>query len=76
MEFSTKPSEEQREIPTKPAAGDVMPKNQAVSASRDRASGEQASRVRKDLHAAQKLARKKRMKAAHHRRLNASHAKG
>ena len=76
MEFSTKPSEEQRETPIKPAAGDVVPKNQGVSASRDQASGERTKSVRKDLHAAQKLARKKRMKAAHHRRLNASHAKG
>ena len=76
MEFSTKPAEEQRETPTKPATENVIPKNQSVSTSRDQASGERTSRVRKDLHAAQKLARKKRMKAAHHRRLNASHAKG
>ena len=76
MEFSTKPGEEQKENPAKPAAGDVIPKSQGVSPSRDQASGGRTKTVRKDLHAAQKLARKKRMKAAHRRRLNASHAKG
>ena len=70
MEVSIRPDEEQKEIPAKPATGDV------VSKTKNAASGERTNTVHKDPRAAQKRARKKRMKAAHHRRLKASHAKG
>ena len=51
-------------------------KSANVATSGDREAAERAKPVRRDPHAAQKLARKKRMKAAHRRRLKASHAKG
>ncbi|HWY71245.1 MAG TPA: hypothetical protein VNX88_21445 [Terriglobales bacterium] len=76
MEVSIRPDEEQKETPAKSANGDVMPKNKNAAASGDRESGERTRAVRKDPGAAQKLARKKRLKAAHRRRLKASHAKG
>jgi hypothetical protein len=76
MEVSVRPDEEQREIPTKPAAGDVASKNKQAAAPGDRESGERINAHRKDPRAAQKLARKKRMKVAHRRRLKASSAKG
>ena len=76
MEVSIKPDEEQRETPAKPAAGDVVSKNKNAGASGDRESGQRTNALRKDPRAAQKLARKKRMKAAHRRRLKASSAKG
>ena len=76
MEVSVRPDEEQKETPAKPTAGDAVSKNKNAAASVDRGSRERTNRVRTDPRAAQKLARKKRMKAAHHRRLKASHAKG
>ena len=75
MEVSIMPDEEQKEIRAKPATGDVVSKTKNA-ASGNRESGERTNAVPKDPRAAQKLARKKRMKAAHHRRLKASHAKG
>jgi hypothetical protein len=76
MEISISPDEKQKETPATPATGDVMPKSKNVAASGDRESGGRTNTVRKDPRAAQKIARKKRMKAAHRRRLKASHAKG
>jgi hypothetical protein len=76
MEVSIRPDEEQKETPAKPAAGEAVSKNKNAAASGDRESGEHTRVVRKDPRAAQKLARKMRMKAAHRRRLRASHAKG
>jgi hypothetical protein len=76
MESSARPDEEQRETPAKPVSGNVVSKNKYAVASGDRESGERMNTPRKDPRAAQKLARKKRMKAAHRRRLKASSAKG
>lgn len=50
------------------------PESTNVATAADRASRERVNR--KDQQAAQKLVRKKRLKAAHHRRLKASHTKG
>jgi hypothetical protein len=76
MEVSTMRDEEQKESQAKSAAGDVISRNENAATSGDRESGERKKIVRRDPHAAQKLAKKKRMRAAHHRRLKASHAKG
>ncbi|PYY15426.1 MAG: hypothetical protein DMG60_17660 [Acidobacteria bacterium] len=76
MEVSIKPDEERKETPTNLAAEDAVAKNQKAAASGDRQSGERTNTARKDPRAAEKLARKKRMKAAHRRKLKASHAKG
>jgi hypothetical protein len=76
VEVPVMPDKEQKETPSKPAAGEAVSRNRNAAASGDRESGEHTRAVRKDPRAAQKLARKKRMKAAHHRRLKASHAKG
>jgi len=76
MEVSIKPDEERKETPANLATGDAVSKNQKAAASGDRQSGERTNTARKDPRAAQKLARKKRMKAAHRRKLKASHAKG
>lgn len=76
MEVSIKPDEEQKESPVNPTAGDVVPKEKNTTMSRNRESDERAHAVREDPRATQKLARKKRMRAAHRRRLKASHAKG
>jgi hypothetical protein len=75
MEVSIKPDEEQKETPAKPAIGDAVSKDKSAAPG-NRESRERTNRVRTDPRAAQKLARKKRMKAAHRRRLKASHAKG
>jgi len=66
MEVSIKPEGQQKETTANPA-GDGVSKN---------GNPERAHIGRKDPSAAQKLARKKRMKAAHRRRLKASHTKG
>ena len=76
MEISIKPEEEQKETPAKTASGDAVSQNKNASASGDRQSSEPTNTVRKDPRAAQKLARKKRMKTAHRRRLKASYANG
>ena len=76
MEVSIRPDEEQKETPAKSAAGDVIAQNKNAVESADRGSRERTHAVRKDPGAAQKLARKKKLKAAHRRRLKASHAKG
>ena len=57
-------------------ASDGVSKRASVATPGDRGAGERAKLVRRDPLAAQKLSRKKRMKAAHRRRLKASHAKG
>ena len=75
MEVSIKPDEEQKEVAAKPAIDDAVSKDKNA-ASENRGSRARTNRVRTDPHAAQRLARKKRMKAAHRRRLKASHAKG
>ena len=75
MEVSIKPDGEHKETQSKPAIGDAVSKDKSA-ASGNRESRQRTDRVRTDPRAAQKLARKKRMKAAHRRRLNASHAKG
>ena len=75
MEVLIRPDEEQKEIPAKPATGDVVSKTKNA-ASGNRESGERTNTLHKDPRAAQKLARKKRMKAAHRRRLKASYAAG
>jgi hypothetical protein len=76
MEVPIKPDAEQRETPTTPAAGDVVSKNNSVAASGNRESGARANTLHKDPRTAQKLARKKRMRAAHRRRLKTSNASG
>ena len=76
MEVLIRPDEEQTEIPAKPATGDVVSKTKNAAASGDRQSSERTNTLHKDPRAAQKLARKKRMKAAHRRRLKASYAAG
>jgi len=76
VEVPVMPDKEQKETPSKPASGEAVSKNKNAAASGDRESGEQTRAIRKDPRAAQKLARKMRMKAAHRRRLKASHAKG
>ena len=76
MESLIKPEEEQKETPAKAATRDAVPQNKNVSASTDRESSGLADAARKDPRAAQKLARKKRMKTAHRRRLKASYANG
>lgn len=75
MEVSIKRDEGQKETSATPAIGDAISKDKNA-ASGNRESRERTHRVRTDPRAVQKLARKKRMKAAHHRRLKASHAKG
>ena len=73
MEMSTKHEEKQKETPAKL---DTISQNKNATASMDQESGARTHLARKDPRAAQKLARKKRMKAAHRRRLKASYAKG
>jgi hypothetical protein len=75
MEIS-RPDEEQRETPAKPAAGNVVSGNKNAATLEGRESGKRTNTLHKDPRAAQKLARKKRMKAAHRRRLKASYANG
>lgn len=76
MEVSIKPDEKQNETPANPAAEDSVSRNKNAAASSDRESGKSKRTVREDPRAARKLARKKRMKASHRRRLKASYAKG
>lgn len=76
MEMSSKHEEKQKETPAKLAADDTVSQNKNATASMDQESGARTHLARKDPRAAQKLARKKRMKAAHRRRLKASYAKG
>jgi hypothetical protein len=79
MEVPIKPDAQQRETPTTPAAGDAVSKNNknnSVAAAGNRESGARANTLHKDPRATQKLTRKKRMRAAHRRRLKASSAKG
>jgi hypothetical protein len=76
MEVSIKPDEQQKEPSANLATGHAVSKNKNAAASGDRQSAERTHTARKDPRAAQKLARKKKMKAGHRRRLKASHAKG
>lgn len=73
MEIPAMRDETQKENQAKPGAEDVISEKANVAS---RATGGHAKSVRKDPHAAQKLARKKRLRAAHRRRLKASSAKG
>ena len=73
MEIPAMSDEKQKENQAKPAAEDVISEKASVV---NRATGGHAKLARKDPHAAQKLARKKRLRAAHRRRLKASSAKG
>ena len=75
MEMSIKREEKPKEASAE-QAGDTVSQNKNATASVDQQSGERTHPARKDPRAAQKLARKKRMKAAHRRRLKASYAKG
>ena len=74
MEIPLMRDEEQKESQGKSAGKDVVSESARVAGSTDRATNGRA--IRKDQHAAKKLARKKRLKAAHRRRLRAPHAKG
>lgn len=76
MEIQEVRDEKQKEDQPKPATGNVISKNVSGAGSTDRANGGHANPGHKDPRAAQKLARKKRLKAGHRRRLKASHAKG
>lgn len=76
MEISIKREEKQKEAPAKQADGATVSQNKNATASMDQESRERTHPAHKDPRAAQKLARKKRMKAAHRRRLKASYAKG
>lgn len=73
MEIPATRDEKQKEDQAKPGAEDVISRGASAAG---RANVGHAKSVRKDPHAAQKLSRKKRLKAAHRRRLKASHAKG
>ena len=75
MGISIKREEKQKEA-AEQADGDTVSQSKNATASMDQQSGERTHPIRKDPRAAQKLARKKRMKAAHRRRLRASYAKG
>jgi len=74
MEVSITRDDEQKNNPANLVAADLASQNKAASTHRE--SGERAHTAGRDPGAAQKLARKKRMKRAHRRRLKASHAKG
>ena len=74
MDIPVMRDEEQKQSQGKSAAKDVVSESASVAGSTDRATKGRA--LRKDQHAAQKLARKKRLKAAHRRKLRAPHAKG
>jgi len=74
MEISAIRDEQQKESQAKPLAKDVSSESENLPGSADR--GNSGRALRKNQHAAQKLARKKRLKAAHRRRLKASHTKG
>jgi len=76
MEMSTKHEEKQKEIPAEQTADDTASQNKNATASMGQESGARTHPVRKDPRAAQKLARKKKMRAAHRRRLKASYASG
>lgn len=76
MEIQAVPDEKQKQDQAKPVTGSVISKTANVAGSADRANGGHANAGHKDPRATQKLARKKRLKAAHRRRLKASHAKG
>ena len=75
MEVSITRDDEQKNNPANLVAADLASQNKKA-ASTHRESGERAHTAGRDPGAAQKLARKKRMKRAHRRRLKASHAKG
>ena len=74
MEIPLMRDEEQKKSQGKSTAKDVVSESASVAGSTDRAMNGRA--LRKDQHAAQKLARKKRLNAAHRRKSRAPHAKG
>jgi len=76
VEIPAMRDEEQKPDQAKPANKDVISESTSVAEPATRSTGERAKLVRKDARAAQKLARKKRLKTAHRRRLRASHTKG
>jgi hypothetical protein len=76
MEISIKREEKQKETPAEQAADDTVSQNKNARASMDQESGARTHPLLKDPRAAQKLARKKKMRAAHRRRLKASYASG
>ena len=73
MDIPVMRDEEQKQSPGKSTPKDVVSESASVAGS-DRATNGRA--LHKDQHAAQKLARTKRLKAAHRRQLRAPHAKG
>lgn len=73
MEIPPMGDGKQEEDQAKPVGEQLIPGSTSVAS---RSTGGHAKLVLTDPHAAQKLARKKRLRAAHRRRLKASHAKG
>jgi hypothetical protein len=76
MEIPAMRGEERKEDQPNRSTEGVIAQNASVAGSAHRATGERAKLASKDPHAARKLARKKKLKTAHRRRLKASHAKG
>jgi hypothetical protein len=76
MEIPVMRGEERKEDQASRSAEGVIPQNASVAGSAHAPTGERAKLVSKDPNAARKLARKKKLKTAHRRRLKASHAKG
>jgi hypothetical protein len=64
------------EIVVQAASAPGVSRGESASTSTHRQASGQAKPARRDQYAEKRLARKKKMRAAHRRRLNASHAKG